>query len=133
MAHNRAERRKKAALIKRKLERKVQKELASNTRLGRPRGLDHHYSHTEHAIRRRRFKNEGRQGRCCWECGHRACGWCLDGFYRKHIRRARALEYDLQAYLNGDYDALREEGVTIPDAFLVTVPRPMQKCVSKGR
>jgi hypothetical protein len=136
MAHNRSERRRKTALIKRKLEREVKRELAKYVKWdteGRTtyRSSRACYGHSEHAIRRRWFKNEGRNGRSCWECGSHACDWCLDGFYRKHYQRAQSLENDLQEYLNGGYDALREEGVDIPVALLVHLPRPMGICRPK--
>jgi hypothetical protein len=80
---------------------------------------------SEQAVRRHRFKNEGRNGRACWDCGPHACDGCLRDFYRKHIQRAQALENDLRTYLRGDYDALRAEGVEIPDALLLRLPSPM--------
>ena len=136
MAHNRAERRRKTALIKRELEHTVQRELARqawwatlNAR-ARPDGSVYR-GDSEHSIRRRHFKNEGRNGRSCWDCGQHACDWCLGGFYRKHFQRAQALENDLREYLIGGYDALRAEGVDIPSAVLVRLPRPMGRVMER--
>ena len=136
MAHNRAERRRKSALIKRKLERIVQQELADEA-LGRwligrtYRPLLSGHGLSEDAKRRQRFKNEGRHGRICWDCGPHACDWCLRNFYRKHFQRAQALENDLREYVRGGYDALRAEGADIPNALLTRLPRVMGRCETK--
>jgi hypothetical protein len=136
MAHNRAERRRKSALIKHKLERIVQEELANDAQgiwlsEGQYRPFLGGHGLSEDAMRRRRFKNEGRHGRVCWECGPHACNWCLRGFYRKHFRRAQALENDLRVYVTGSYDALKAEGADIPKALLTCLPRLMGKCETK--
>jgi len=135
MARNRAERRRKSALIKRKLERIVQQELVDEA-LGRWL-IGHTYwvldgqGLPEDAKRRQCYKNEGKHGRICWECGPHACDWCLRGFYRKHFQRAQALENDLREYVRGSYDALRAEGADIPNALLTRLPCVMGRCETK--
>jgi hypothetical protein len=136
MAHNRAERRRKTALIKRKLERIVQNELDVHSRYTGRNLPPYRPSFgcrggAEHALRRRWFKNEGGNGRACWDCGLHACDWCLRDFYRKHVQREQALENDLREYLHGDYDALRDEGMEVPRALLVRLPQPMGRCETK--
>jgi hypothetical protein len=128
MAHNRAERRRKTALIKRRLERAVQRDLVSYAYWENVRGTPFcfgraSYQTFEQAVRRRRFKNEGRNNRL-WRCG---CEWCIDGFYHKHYQRDEALENDLREYLSGGYDALRAEGDSVPSAPILRSPGPMKK------
>ena len=130
MAHNRAERRRKMALIKRRLERKVRQDVIDHARWAfEPVGR--HYvqpAPTELDIRRWRLSNEGKHGRSCMFCGHHACERCLAGFYRKHLQRSQALEQDIRDYLSGGYDALREEGLDIPAAKVIGLPHAGMKC-----
>lgn len=137
MAHNRAERRYKTVLIKHKLERIVQREVADEMQRTWYSGRNDYRPFIpirggkEDAIRRRRFSNEGRHGRICLDCGAHACDWCLRNFYRKHLQRAQALENDLLEYVRGDYDVLCEEGETIPSAMLTRLPPIMKEAVPK--
>lgn len=127
MAHTRAERRYKTALIKGELERRVRKQLAGHAQraieIGKPNGDSWG---TEQEVRRRLFKNEGRIGLGRFRCGQPSCDWCRSGLYHKHLQRARALEHDLLEYVRGNYDALREEGENIPSASLTRLPPAMK-------
>ena len=53
---------------------------------------------------RRYHKNEGRNGRQCYDCGpNGACSWCVEGWYAKFVRNDDAFDFELSEWEDDPY------------------------------